>query len=258
LPNKACTCPTRPSGTLSKYDISIREGIQSQQVVFGEGSALSFSGWTASPSPRDGAGKASPLGAYAKIQTAKIERISMNEESSKSSNEDSFEEPNVRAIVEHAIKQTAKENADRNNAIVAGVDLEEALGDMLLNFMVDAKTSRDLLRSTLSNFAIRINMAYSLGLISPDEYADLNTIREIRNYFAHGKRGCTFADKFVTNLCNNFRIRGKNPIEINESWALYLDTASILLYTFSTRISRAKKQQRVSPEEINPATWADL
>ncbi len=25
-------------------------------VVFGEGSALSFSGWTASPSPRDGAG----------------------------------------------------------------------------------------------------------------------------------------------------------------------------------------------------------
>lgn len=182
----------------------------------------------------------------------------MNAESYESNNEDSFEEPDVQAIIEHAIKQTAKENADRNNAIVAGVDLEEALGEMLLNFMVDTKTSHDLLRSTLSNFATRINMAYSLGLISQDEYADLNTIREIRNYFAHGKRGCTFADKFVTNLCNKFRIRRKNPIEINESWALYLDTANILIYTFSTRIWQSKKQQRVSPEEIDPATWADL
>ena len=132
------------------------------------------------------------------------------------------------------------------------------MGELLLSFMVDDKLSRVLLRSTLNNFATRINLAYCLGLISPDEYADLHTMREIRNYFAHGKRGCTFDDKYAADLCDKLRTPRKKPVELNERWALYRDTVAILLEILSDRVWRAIKRRNVIPEEIDSATWADL
>ena len=182
----------------------------------------------------------------------------MNVESSESSDLENFEHFDIKAMLESAQQRATKENADRNHAIVAGVDLEEALGELLLNFMVDDKSSRDLIHSALRNFATRINNAYSLGLISRDEFDDLHTIREIRNYFAHGKRGCTFTDKNVTNLCDQLKTPRKNPIELNEPWAIYLNTATILLEILSKRIWDAQKHQCITPEEIDPTTWADL
>ncbi|RJP46307.1 MAG: hypothetical protein C4583_19215 [Anaerolineaceae bacterium] len=182
----------------------------------------------------------------------------MNLNSSDSNNQNDFEHFDIKAALESAQQQEIKEASDRNHAIVSGVDLEEALGELLFNYMVDDKPSRDLLRTTLSNFATRINMAYSLGLISQDEFADLHTMREIRNYFAHGKRGCTFADKYVTDLCDKLKIPKKNPIEMNEPWTIYLSTAIILLEILSDRIWYAKKHQNETPKEIDPPTWADL
>lgn len=80
-----------------------------------------------------------------------------------------FELPDIGAILEGATSQARREHSDRYHAIVAAVDLEEALGSLLANFMIESKLSRDLLRTTFHNFVTRINVAFCLGLISQDE-----------------------------------------------------------------------------------------
>lgn len=160
------------------------------------------------------------------------------------------------------VAAVGRRNADRHDAIVAGVKLEEALGELLASFLVDQKQSHDLLHGILNNFATRINLAYCLGLISPDEYADLHTMREIRNYFAHGKEGSSFNDKYVTDLCDKLITIRKNPLYEEESedyLSLYLGSAAVLLYILSigNRTSTAQNRRCVVPDEIDPATWHD-
>jgi hypothetical protein len=48
-------------------------------------------------------------------------------------------------FMKKAARRTSNLNAERSHAIIAGVSLEEALGELLTNFLVDQKQARDLL-----------------------------------------------------------------------------------------------------------------
>lgn len=164
----------------------------------------------------------------------------------------------LETFVRAAEKQASKLNAERHHVIVSGVELEEALGELLENFLVDQKQSLHLLRGPLNNFATRINLAYSLGLISQDEYSDLHTMREIRNRFAHGKQGRSFTDKDIKEFCDKLITIRKNFLESDEGMMLYLDSAQVLLYLLSDRIREAQQKRCTNPEEISPKKWYDL
>ena len=80
----------------------------------------------------------------------------------------------------------------RAAVIIAGAFLESQLRDLLSSFLVDdPKVVGELLGSDkkadrpLSTFSSRTKAAYCLGLISRSIYDDLETIRKIRNKFAH-------------------------------------------------------------------------
>jgi len=161
-------------------------------------------------------------------------------------------------FMKRAARQTNNLNAERSYAIIAGVSLEEALGKLLINFLVDQKQSRDLLDGALGSFVARINYAYCLGLISPDEFADLHLMRKIRNHFAHGQEGCSFDDEEVKNLCDNLKTIRKNPLQSVESWEVYWGSATILLYILQERTWAAQKRKCNAPEEFDPDKWRDF
>src|ERR1700674_3014369 len=78
----------------------------------------------------------------------------------------------------------------RAAVIIAAAFMDGWLRQLIANFMVDdAKAVDNLLGAEnnsdcpLSSFSARIRASYCLGLISMDEYDDLNTIRKIRNQF---------------------------------------------------------------------------
>ena len=75
-------------------------------------------------------------------------------------------------------------NTDRSVAIVGAVILDEILGRMIRLFMVENSKDVDQLFSgmnPLGPFSARIRIAYALGLVTEDEFHDLEIIKNVRN-----------------------------------------------------------------------------
>lgn len=98
---------------------------------------------------------------------------------------------------------TFREESDRGAAILAGSFAEHALGQYLKFRIRDKKVADELFNATgpLSSFSQRIAIAYAFDLISSALYKDFETIRKIRNRFAHHPLDTTFNTNDIKQLC---------------------------------------------------------
>lgn len=95
------------------------------------------------------------------------------------------------------------EESDRGAAIIAGSFAEHALGQYLKFRVRDKKVADTLFDATgpLSSFSQRIAIAYAFSLIPQSHYNDFETIRKIRNHFAHHPFDTTFNTNEIKQLC---------------------------------------------------------
>jgi len=99
-----------------------------------------------------------------------------------------------------------RKESDRGAVLISGAILEERLSDILHAFLLDHRTSVELLdgsNAPLGTFSSKINACYSLGLIQKNEFEELNTIRKIRNEFAHKWDNLDFATSKIKDLTMN-------------------------------------------------------
>jgi DNA-binding MltR family transcriptional regulator len=95
------------------------------------------------------------------------------------------------------------EEKDFPCVLVATTFLDDALGAFLVARFADASEAETLVNrkggmgGPLATFATRIVAAYCMGLISLGAFNDLNTIREIRNLFAHPEHPLDFGTKEI-------------------------------------------------------------
>jgi len=93
----------------------------------------------------------------------------------------------------------------------AAAFLDEQLRQLLAGFFVsDEKEIEKLLGvdRPLGSFNARTALTYCLGLISKEDFRDLNAIRGIRNDFAHQLHGLSFKEPSIVQKCDNLlRIR---------------------------------------------------
>ncbi|EET1893609.1 hypothetical protein FK741_005263, partial [Escherichia coli] len=78
---------------------------------------------------------------------------------------------------------------------------EDALGKMLLTFMLDNKASKELIEgfnAPLGTFSSRIKACFSLGLITEGQYKDLELLRKIRNKFSHSWENISIEDQDIS------------------------------------------------------------
>lgn len=165
----------------------------------------------------------------------------------------------VRGLAEHA-RRVAGSNRERAAAIVAGADLEEALGELLTGFIVAGAKSDGLLTgSGLRSFYLRIDLAYALGLVSEDERVDLHIVRSVRNHFAHEKE-CSFVDRRVVELCANLRVPLHRPPLFADmsTYDRFLSVAFVLAQNLQDRAVSARSSRRRVPEEVDPERWRDF
>lgn len=165
----------------------------------------------------------------------------------------------LQQMMAEAARRLMTVNRERTAAIVAGVILEEALGEVLSHFMVEGQESERLLHDNLRDFSSRIRFAFSLGLISKDEFKDLDAIRKIRNYFAHEKE-CSFEDRKVVDLCGNLLIPRQRP-DLFDGLSPYESFEAVVLVLsedLSDRAWQAKKVRRTTPKEIDSRTWEEF
>jgi mannitol operon repressor len=93
--------------------------------------------------------------------------------------------------------------SDRGAALLAGSMLDEIALRILRAFLIEQPESEKLLEgfnAPLGSFNARLVAAYSLGLIETEEYNQANTVRKVRNEFAHGWGDLAFEDAKVAAL----------------------------------------------------------
>jgi hypothetical protein len=77
---------------------------------------------------------------------------------------------------------------ERGLALALGAFAEETLGRLLLTYLRQGKQSEELVEgfnAPLGTLATRIKAAYALGLLTREQYQDLEIARKVRNAFAH-------------------------------------------------------------------------
>jgi DNA-binding MltR family transcriptional regulator len=129
---------------------------------------------------------------------------------------------NLGPVTAEIVSQLAKES-DRGIALISTAYMDDLLQVMIRGAMVDDKEAVDKLlgpNGAASGFAARINLAYLMGLISPNLRHDLNIMRDIRNAFAHYHQKVTFKDEDVADRCRSLRCKPFwKSKHIRERWA---------------------------------------
>lgn len=99
--------------------------------------------------------------------------------------------------------------SDRAAAIVGSTLVETYLERAILSRLVklDEDQEAELLSgdAPLSSFAARIKLGYSLGLYNDETREDLDTVRDIRNAFAHAPISISFKTKEVIESCQRLK-----------------------------------------------------
>jgi DNA-binding MltR family transcriptional regulator len=95
----------------------------------------------------------------------------------------------------------------RAAVIIACAFLDAQMRTLLTNSLIDEqKVVEGLLDSELSSFNSRIKIAYCMGLISKSVFDDLDTIRKIRNKFAHKMHGYSFDEPEIVGWCSSLKL----------------------------------------------------
>ncbi|MFK4488871.1 transcriptional regulator [Bradyrhizobium sp. USDA 336] len=110
------------------------------------------------------------------------------------------------------LEEINKESA-RGGVLTAASFIDDLLQKSISAFLVDEASAKKLCQgfnAPIGTLSAKIAVAYGLGLISSDERAECDTIRAIRNKFAHTVR-VSFMDHGVANLCSKLKFASDEP-----------------------------------------------
>jgi DNA-binding MltR family transcriptional regulator len=106
----------------------------------------------------------------------------------------------------NAFRRALTAESDRGCALFAAAYLDQALSELLYcSFVENKNMEKELFEGTapLATFSSRIRLAFYLGKISAGCRADLDTIRKIRNDFAHDVALISFDSQSIADRCRN-------------------------------------------------------
>lgn len=98
--------------------------------------------------------------------------------------------------------KSSNNETDRGRALVVASLIEEMLEEILRNFLLENKETKSLFEAAnapLGTFSAQSLLCRSLGLISKEEFKDIDIIRRIRNEFAHNVM-CSFEQQKISDL----------------------------------------------------------
>lgn len=149
------------------------------------------------------------------------------------------------AVSDMEFRRRLTPETDRGAALTVRAYLEHRLGELLRAYLVqNKKLQKEMYEGNgpLATFSSRINMSYSIGLLSADEMKDFHAIRSIANEFAHSPGDISFADPHVISRVAN--LSGRDLREVSDgSRLIFVTTAMTLLAAISAQVDMAKAIQ---------------
>ena len=149
--------------------------------------------------------------------------------------------------------------SDRAAALVATSYLDAEMADTLeavLHFETKEEVN-NLLRNPnapLSTFSARIKMLKALRIVDSDVFGVLETLRAIRNEFAHSFVPMAFETPEVTELCSNLPLsKNKWPegTVMSETRTRFLNSCMTVAFILS-RTAKAHKDEAGKSEQSDP------
>jgi len=120
-------------------------------------------------------------------------------------------------IFSQVIKEITMARSERAAAIVAGTLVEDHLTTVLKRHLIDnPKKVRELFDVTgpLGAFGTKIDLGYLLGLYSEAAWKELDTIKRIRNEFAHKMEANSFQRQKISGLSDNLKLWEQKRIKL--------------------------------------------
>ncbi|MDN7899788.1 MltR family transcriptional regulator [Burkholderia cepacia] len=90
---------------------------------------------------------------------------------------------------------TIQEQDDQAMVLSLATFLEDTLGRLLLAYFRSCKATKDLVEgfnAPLGTFGSRIKSVYAFGLVTDDQFKDMEILRKVRNHFAHNWEDISF------------------------------------------------------------------
>jgi hypothetical protein len=116
------------------------------------------------------------------------------------------DERETAALLRELEQRQRDHSGDRAGAILGGAIIENALRVALLaRFRPDKNGHQALFngdRAPLSTFAARIGVGYALRVFGPKTLSDLQSIKTVRNAFAHSLMTFDFSTPQVATVCD--------------------------------------------------------
>jgi hypothetical protein len=113
-----------------------------------------------------------------------------------------------------ALAEELRIASDRAAAVVIASILDRSLEESLLEWMreLSAEDRKNLFSAhgVLASFSAKIDLAYAFKIYGPKTRADLHTMREIRNLFAHSRLPLSFSDEAIARAIYALNLR-KQP-----------------------------------------------
>ena len=125
-----------------------------------------------------------------------------------------------------------RKETDRGCAMIVAAHLDQQLGELLRGYMIqDESYTKEISRffgpdEPLGSFSARTKLAHYLNLISKQVRQDLDTIRKIRNDFAHKMEFEDFNTESIEHRCLNLQ---HDLLDSQDPRERFINTASVLI-----------------------------
>ncbi len=160
--------------------------------------------------------------------------------------------PNLKQFV--PFLDDLNKESERGAVLISVSYLERQLREIVSAFLCKGDASSRLLEgfnAPLGTLAARATSAAALGLISAPEYRDLETIRKIRNQFAHDHR-TSFSDQGIVDRCRNLAFSAKDYGDVVVDSRSQFTTAALALM-----LNLTNRSHYVSKKRLTFGNWPD-
>jgi len=152
----------------------------------------------------------------------------------------------------HLFLVSLNTESDRGAVLVSSSYLEDRLGELIRRFLVagsDTKALLDDFNGPFGTFSARIKGAHGLGIINDAERNRLETLRKIRNEFAHSLQA-SFDQQHIRSLIQSMKLLDKMGQEIRMPLRHHFSLAAAqIVVSLSNRIGIVDQHQ------LKPVAW---
>jgi mannitol operon repressor len=143
------------------------------------------------------------------------------------------------------------QETERGAALAAAAMLDSLLSRILSAYLIENSGLKSLIEGVnapLATFSAKIGLAAAVGAITDQERAECNTIRKIRNEFAHHVK-VSFERPDIVKLCAKLTYSARPYGDVSISTRAAFTTAAVSLMLNLTNRPHYADLRRLKPQE---------